>query len=490
MFHRLVGFIFALSAFIDPTQVSAFAISQPKSLLQSQTFVSDPTSRHLPHTVNLRPTKTSSSTTMPPSEIRGTSTAIKAAASVAPASPPAPIKRIRITSLDGIRFLLAIHIVMGHFLRYANPNDFLLKFFGQINVTVGAFFALSGYVTAYTTTEVGQRTVSPKLSETPSQTWWLSKVMAYYPMHWLVLLLFSPMFLYSDVSNGGWIQAAVNGILCATLTQAWMPMHSEVWNAPTWFLSSMAFSTALLPFSLPKMAQMDKKALRRTGFWLFLIKLLPILGYCHDNNVWSIVEGITPPKKHPAYALFNVQRFHPIFNAAEVLLGIVACRLVMLDSLDDKEKTQTNWLSTAVPFGGLVAILVARAMNLVPDVSDMLVRSVLFTPLFLKFVMGAHRNAVAGKADGLTKVLSSKPLVYLGGLSFPIFIVHGPIGQVFYKKIIAQKLWGGVLFGPEYFLLYCAVVLGSAILLNKFFSESAAVGKWSKQRVEQFSSWM
>jgi peptidoglycan/LPS O-acetylase OafA/YrhL len=222
-----------------------------------------------------------------------------------------------------------------------------------------------------------------------------------------------------------------------------------------------------------------------------LIKLLPILGYCHDNNVWSVVEGITAPKKHPAFAVFNAQRFHPIFNAAEVLLGIVACRLVMLDSLDDKDKVKkTNWLSTALPFGGLLAILVLRALNLVPDVSDLLVRSVLFTPLFLKFVMAAHRNAVAGQADGLTKILSSKPLVYLGGLSFPIFIVHGPIGQVFYKKLIAKKLWGGVLFGPEYFLLYCAVVLGSAFLLNKLVLESPTVTKWSQRRVEQFSSWM
>lgn len=206
--------------------------------------------------------------------------------------------------------------------------------------------------------------------------------------------------------------------------------------------------------------------------------------------MWSVVEGITPPKKHPAFAVFNAQRFHPIFNTAEVLLGIVACRLVMLDSLDDKDKVKTNWLSTAVPFGGLLAILVARAMHLVPDVSDMLVRSVLFTPLFLTFVMGAHRNAVAGKSDFLAQALSSKPLVYLGGLSFPIFIVHGPIGQVFYKKLIANKLWGGVLFGPEYFLLYCAVVLGSAVLLNKFFLESAAVGTWSKKLVEKFSLWM
>jgi peptidoglycan/LPS O-acetylase OafA/YrhL len=103
----------------------------------------------------------------------------------------------------------------------------LLRFFAQINITVGAFFALSGYVTAYTTTEVGERAASPKLTETPSQKWWLSKIMGYYPMHWLVLLLFSPMFIYSDITYGGWPMAVVNGVLAATLTQAWAPGHAE-----------------------------------------------------------------------------------------------------------------------------------------------------------------------------------------------------------------------------------------------------------------------
>lgn len=425
--------------------------------------------------------------------MRGGAKPLKAVA--ASASTEAPKKRIRITALDGIRFLLASHIVLGHFLRYANPNEFLLRFFSQVNVSVGAFFALSGYVTAYTTTEVGALKASPKLTDTPSQKWWLSKVMAYYPMHWLVLLIFSPMFLYSDVHYGGWFQAAINGILSITLTQAWMPMHAEVWNAPTWFLSSMAFSTAVLPFSLPKIASMNKKSLRKTGVWLFLINALPVLGYCLDHNTWGLVEGMTPPKKHPALAVFNAQRFHPIFNVAEILLGVVACRLAMLDhtmedTTKDEKPIRTNALSTIIPFLGLLGVLVGRAAQIIPDCSDLLIRSLVFTPLFLKFVMGAHRNAVAGTPDILSKVLSSKALVWLGGLSFPIFVVHGPIGQVFYKKLIATKLWGRVLKGPEYFALYVASVLLSAILLQNLFLQNKSVGAWSKARVDQFASWM
>jgi peptidoglycan/LPS O-acetylase OafA/YrhL len=105
--------------------------------------------------------------------------------------------------------------------------------------------------------------------------------------------------------------------------------------------------------------------------------------------------------------------------------------------------------------------------------------------------MGAHRNTVNGVNDPiLSKFLSSKALAWLGGLSFPIYIVHGPLGQVFYKKLIATKLWGKVLFGPEYFALYLGTVLISAYLLNTFFLQNKAVGAWSKKKVDQFASWM
>merc|ERR1711935_737806 len=92
--------------------------------------------------------------------------------------------------------------------------------------------------------------------------------------------------------------------------------------------------------------------------------------------------------------------------------------------------------------------------------------------------------------DPVSAVLSSKVLVWLGGLSFPIFVVHGPLGQVFYKRLIAGKLWGGVLWGPQYFALYLASVFTLAILLQKLFLQNKAVGNWSKQKVEEFSAWM
>lgn len=422
-----------------------------------------------------------------------TSTALKTTGGETPAA-KAPAKRVRISAFDSMRFFLIAFICIGHFVRFVDPNQFFMNFFSQVNVVVGAFFVLSGYVTAYTATTNGAYEASPKLKPAPS--WILARVFGYWPLHMIVLILFSPVFLYADVTYNGWFQSGIHGLMSATMTQAWFPMHAEVWNAPSWFLSALAFATASLPFALPSLAKMTKPQLRSTLKYLVLASLLPKLGYSYDHNVWGVMEGVTAPKAFANLAIFNTQRFNPFFATVEVLMGAVACRLVMLDGVDDKEKTpQTNILSTLGPLVGMVGILVLRAMEIL-KLNDMLTRCLLFLPLFIKFMMACHRIAVAEATgtstskDPMVGFLSSGLLTSLGSLAFPMFLVHGPLGQIFYKKIIATKLFGGTmnkLHGAPFFYVYLGTVVVSAFLLKKLVLENKAIGNWSKNTAASWS---
>lgn len=407
------------------------------------------------------------------------------------AAAPPKQKKVRITAFDAIRFFLIAYIVCGHFISFAAPSPFALKAISQINVVVGAFFALSGYVAAYTTTENAERAASPKLLNTPAPKWILQRVFGYYPLHLLVLLIFSPMFLFSDVTFSGWPTAIWHGFLSAGMLQAWFPMHAEVWNAPTWFLSALTFAMAALPFALPVLAKQSKAQLRRTALVLFLVGLLPKLGYCYDHQAWGMLEGAMSPKALPNLAMFNMQRFSPFYALIEVLLGAVACRMVMLDGAEGEEKApKTNVLSTALPLLGMVAVVVLRAMGVL-QISDLLTRALIFIPLFLSFLMSAHRASVLPEVkDGVVKFLSSKLLVSLGNLAFPIFVVHGPLGQVFYKKVIATKLFGGTMLavvGPQFFYVYLATVMMAAWVLQKAFLSNKQVSSLSGKVVEKLS---
>ena len=245
--RRAVSFLILLVAFlcVDIRRVSAFASPfNPTFMIQSH-------AKTAPLSVI-----TNSGNKVPSIHTSSTSTALKSSMEARggaqeAAAVPKPVKKMRITAFDSMRFVLCVMIVCGHFISFANPSPFVLKFFSQHNtVPVSAFFLLSGYVAAYTSTENGQRLPSDKLIKTPKPQWILSKVFGYYPLHLLVLLLFSPLFIYTDLTyNGPWT-AAKNAFMSSTLIQAWFPLSAEVWNAPTWFLSALSFSLCALPYGL------------------------------------------------------------------------------------------------------------------------------------------------------------------------------------------------------------------------------------------------
>lgn len=78
-------------------------------------------------------------------------------------------------------------------------------------------------------------------------------------------------------------------------------------------------------------------------------------------------------------------------------------------------------------------------------------------------------------------------MVGLGNLSFPIYIVHGPIGQMFYKKIVATRLWGSVLKGPQAFVVYLGVTLIAAYALQRLFMQNRDVAYYSGRAANSLS---
>lgn len=391
-------------------------------------------------------------------------------------------KKPRIDAFDSLRFFLIAYIASGHFIATSTSNPVLLKLTTQINVVVGAFFVLSGYVAAYTTTELGERKGSARLNNAVEFA--VTRIMGFWPLHLMVLFLFSWVFIWVDVSFNGPITALWHGFLSVMMLQAWFPASGEIWNAPTWFLSAFAFCLIVLPYGLRLLALQKKSELRRTLVFLAVLCFLPRLGYSDDLKAWDILEGTLSAKKHPNYLLFNAVRFSPFLASLEVLMGATACRLVMLDSEQDSGKTD----SPMWPLIGMLSIIGLRATGII-TMNDMLVRSIAFIPLWIVFLMRLHRQSTGpgGAQKMLPNLLCRPALLFLGGISFPIFIVHGPIGQVFFKKAVAKKLWGGMLAQPRpdgihwFFGVYWVAVLLMAILLQKCFVESSKVKEASKR---------
>eukprot|EP00241_Pyramimonas_parkeae_P002184 CAMPEP_0114247074 /NCGR_PEP_ID=MMETSP0058-20121206/12824_1 /TAXON_ID=36894 /ORGANISM="Pyramimonas parkeae, CCMP726" /LENGTH=430 /DNA_ID=CAMNT_0001360347 /DNA_START=276 /DNA_END=1568 /DNA_ORIENTATION=- len=393
-------------------------------------------------------------------------------------APEVPAKKPRLPGLDSVRFFLIAYIATGHFIACATKDPVILKLFSQINVVVGAFFVLSGYVAGYVATELGQLKASARTED--KSAYIVSRLMGYYPLYLLAQLVFAPMFIYADNFYNGPLATAWHALITFSLTQAWFPMHAELWNAPTWFLSALTFAMMVLAYALEPMAKMTKKSLKMCIGALTGVMLVAKAAYSYDLNLWTALDGMLTARTHPNLAFGNLTRFHPFYAVVEVLIGVAACRLVMLDGTGGDKENEKPPASPVLPALGMVAVIVARTFGYL-TLNDHLTRALLFIPLFTVFLMRIHRETVYKAGTGLSAMMAWKPLVYLGTISFPFYILHGPLGQLFYKKVIAMKVFGKVFTSyPKFFFAYMAIVLAASVLVNEFFLKNKTVQGWSK----------
>lgn len=418
----------------------------------------------------------------------------------------------RVAVFDSIRFLLIFYIGVGHFIRFATDNIFVLRFFSQINVVVGAFFLLSGYVAALTGTNFGKAGCKPG----GTQSFFVRRSMGIYPPYFIVLCVFAPMFFWVDYTYNGVVSACVNGLLSLFLQQAWFPLHAEVWNAPTWFLSSLVFANLITPSALQVMGNMEKGQLRRLLCVLFVVCVVPKLAYSYDSEGFKTFEGMDKIK-NPAF--WNFSRFSPFFATIEVLIGAACCRWVMIDNVaieiakekevveqDEPREDREIIDSLVTPVLGMLTLLVGRTCGWI-TLSDLVSKSAVFFPFFCVLLMRLHNYTIykwyhlisnhhfltreVPIIDRLTVLdrilfgfLESPAMVRLGEYSFAIYLVHGPIGQIFYKKLVATAVFGGVI-SQQYFGFYLLTVGLAAYLLQKVSSSStvrscqSAVTTWA-----------
>ena len=208
------------------------------------------------------------------------------------------------------------------------------------------------------------------------------EVMSYYPLHFLVSTLGAPMFIATDrLMNNSWGTTGMHAFLNYSLLQAWFPSEAEIWNPPTWFLSALSFANFTLPAILPQVARLSKDGLQKLLVALSTVSLLQKLSY---SQAWKFYccGGFAEKTAHPY--LWNVTRFHPFGALVEIVTGAAAARNVMLDDENQKPSVNPLWL-----FLASYASLGLRLTTL--NLNDAMIRTLLFMPLYTKFLMEIHR---------------------------------------------------------------------------------------------------
>lgn len=319
-------------------------------------------------------------------------------------------QRSALTSLTGIRFFAAIHVVffhyapgVPHYLRNIVENGYL---------AVGLFFLLSGFILAY---NYGDR-------ETDTRRFWLARFARIYPAYLLGFLLIAPAVIVRLQDDPG--KLAASGLAAVTLLQGWIPGLALVWNGPGWSLSVEAFFYLLFPLMLPVLARLSIRSLWLAG------------GAC------CLLAALAGEKF----------MYVPLFRLPEFGLGIVTGLLFL------RGVRIRGLLPASIGLGAFAVLS--------PDYLSVGLRGAVAAPLFamLVFSLACDRGMV-------NRFLGRRRLQKLGDASYAIYILQSPV--MAYFLLGTQGIGTRAPLSWVHFWIYCTILIGISLACYRWLETPA-----------------
>jgi peptidoglycan/LPS O-acetylase OafA/YrhL len=347
----------------------------------------------------------------------------------------------RMVFLDGLRGLLALFVVIGHFSVFlpAKGEGMTLLAHG---FRLPAFFALSGFVLYLSSAD------RPRIEmKTPFRTYFSRRLLRLYPTYAIALIFFH-VFIYAVVAAG---VATPNAILPRSnesllvhllYLQSWHPDFDIKFGmiAPVWMLGYELQLALLLPVFL---------AIARNLGWVGLLAL----GVCL----------ITPEAQRWNQDANEQYLFYPSFTLA-FFLGLAAVRAVKAAPPTEHAPPlyHTLWRHR----GGLAlgTAIISLVTHLV---------------LFFRFGSSSSSESLAGLSVAAFcaflalrptsfggRILSSRLLLFFGTISYSLFLVHFPLIRF---TLYALGHWnipneGNYLVAAGLFL----IILLAAVIMYRF----------------------
>ena len=313
--------------------------------------------------------------------------------------------RVELPQLTGLRFLAAGSVVLFHLHRYSlgGAPEAVQRVAAYGNAAVGLFFILSGFILTYT--YLG--------SESPleNRRFWFARLARIYPVYLLTLLIAAPVDIRSELSTASVheLPKLLASLLSTPiLMQAWIPQVALSWNAPGWSLSAEAFFYAVFPFVAPRLMRVTVRAatLDLVALWVAALAAPIAYGLVFPDRV-----SAAGPSSDPWLLLIA---YNPLPRLPEFLFGIILARLYLA-----RPRGATPALNGMLSVAAL-AVLVGLWI-LVPNLPFLLVNNGLFDPLFALLIYG-----LATETGLIARVFSTRSIVFLGGASYSLYLLHWP----------------------------------------------------------------
>ena len=357
---------------------------------------------------------------------------------------PQPLTRQTLPSLTGARFVAAFVVVLFHtVLPRLTGDGAVVRLLGAGYLGVSFFFALSGFILAYTYLHAG--------STLDRSAWpfWRARFARVYPVYLLALGVSAPLFLKHWLVDAWQTERLGRGVAAIVLSpfllQAWWPSAACAWNCPGWSLSVEAFFYAIFPALGLWLAARRRDRVLRVGALVWFVALLWPLAYLFVRP-----DGLaTVGRADEGFWLWAL-RYDPLVHVGEFALGI-ATGLTFL-SRASAPRSLRFWLPAAMTV--VIAVVLAG-----PAVPYPLLHSGLLAPLFAVAIY-----ALAWGEGRAARVLAARPVVKLGEASYALYLLHLPITGAF--QFAAKRL--AIQGAGAWMLTALAVVTSIAVSLAVF----------------------
>ncbi len=291
-----------------------------------------------------------------------------------------------IETLQSLRFIFFVMIFMSHF-----EYDGLPAFDAGGDCGVSFFFILSGFVLS---SAYGNKVSSDGFRY---RQFMARRVKKLYPLHLLCLLAFVVINIRS--MDAGTLVRLLPNLL---LVQSWIPSAGFYFsaNAVSWFLSDILLCYSVFPVVFRVVRRMTPAAL--TGAWAAVLAAYAVLLCNIPDAMTNAIVYVFPPVRTVDFAI-------------GVTLWRVAIWL--------KKRRIAVFESRLTATAAELAVFAALAMTLAahPYVNLQIRTACLFWPVNVAIIL---LFACEKQGGAVAWLLRRKPLIWLGNISFPLFMVH------------------------------------------------------------------
>ncbi|WP_187272642.1 acyltransferase [Methylobacterium sp. WL9] len=322
-----------------------------------------------------------------------------------PATTPLPV-------LTSLRFFAAFYVLVFHYDRFFFPDAprHTVILLGHTGVTF--FFVLSGFILAYTyhAVDFGDRLVRRRY------LW--ARVSRVYPAFLLSLAISLPWFVAWVLKTEPplkWLIAS-GAVLAPLGLHAWVPGAACSLNCASWSISVEAFFYLLFPLLLPLVLRRPAEyALAALGLWAVFGAFCTLLWSRYAPGV-SLIEP--EPAGTMAVLLAQGIKYNPLLRLPEFIAGLVLFAGWRRMRRPASEAQAATARGRAGPFLAAAALAALVLVVIEPYVPSPLMHNGLTVVAWAPLILAG--------ADLRGGVLASAPLVFLGRISFALYLLHMP----------------------------------------------------------------